>query len=85
MEKEAKSCKKSITDAVTVEKEKEATWCKKNSVMIEKVGPFKASKENKIGQITKYYHNFEFSMDLRLSESDLQKYMTQLIVGIVWK
>ena len=83
MAMEAKSCEKSIADAVNVEKEKEATWCKKNSVMIEKVGPFKASKENKIGQITKYYHNYEFSMDLRLSESDLQKYTTQLIVGIV--
>ena len=65
MENEAKSCKKSIADAVTVEKEKEATWCKKNSVTVEKVGPFKISRENKIDQITKYYHNYEFSMDLR--------------------
>merc|ERR1712176_266450 len=68
MAMEAKSCKKSIADAVNVEKEKEAAWCKKNSVMVEKVGPFKPSKDNKIGQITKYYHNYEISMDLRFSE-----------------
>ena len=58
-------------------------WCKKNSVIVEKVGPFKPSKENKIGEITKYYHNYEFSMDLRFSESDLQRGWTQLLVGIV--
>ena len=70
VEKEAGSCKKLIADAFNItmqmeaalsaEKEKEAKWCKKNSVMVEKVGPFKASKENKIGEITKYYHNYEF-------------------------
>ena len=80
---EAKSCKKSITDAVNVEKKQEVTWCKKNSVMVEKVGPFKVSKENKIGEIKKYYHNYEFSMDLRFAESDLQKDYTQTLVGIV--
>ena len=81
---DAKSCQKSIADAVYVEKEKEATWCKKNSVMVEKVGPFKPSRENKIGEITKYYHNYEFSMDLRFSESDLQTSWSDLLVGIVW-
>ena len=83
MAMEAKSCKKSISDAVNVEKEKEATWCKKNSVMVEKVGPFKPSKDKKIGQITKYYHNYEFSMDLRFAESELQRGFAQLLVGIV--
>jgi len=77
---EAKSCKKSIADAVDVEKVKETKWCKKNSVMVEKVGPFKPSSNNKIGEITKYYHNYEFSMDLRLSESDLQEDVKQLLV-----
>ena len=81
MAMEAQSCKKSIADAVNVEKEKEATWCEKNSVMVEKVGPFKASRGNKIGEIIKYYHNYEFSMDLRFSESNLQ--ISQLLVGIV--
>jgi len=80
MAMEAKSCKKSIADAVNVEKEKEAAWCKKNSVMVEKVGPFKPSKINKIGDITKYYHNYEISMDLRFSELELQRGGTQLLV-----
>ena len=83
MAMDAKSCQKSIADAVYVEKEKEATWCKKNSVMVEKVGPFKPSRENKIGEITKYYHNYEFSMDLRFSESDLQTSWSDLLKGIV--
>ena len=93
VEKEAGVCKKLIADAFNItmemkaalsaEKEKEAKWCKKNSVIVEKVGPFKASKENKIGEITKYYHNYEFSMDLRFAESDLQKSGRQLLVGIV--
>ena len=93
VEKEAGSCKKLIADAFNItmqmeaalsaEKEKEAKWCKKNSVIVEKVGPFKASKENKIGEITKYYHNYEFSMDLRFAESDLQKDWKLLLVGIV--
>ena len=94
MEMKAQSCKKSIADAfnktmameaaLNVEKEKEAAWCKKNSVMVEKVGPFKPSKNNKIGDITKYYHNYEFSMDLRFSESALQATdWTQLLLGIV--
>merc|ERR1712176_985715 len=83
MAMEAKSCQKSIADAVNVEKEKEAAWCKKNSVMVEKVGPFKPSKDNKIGQITKYYHNYEISMDLRFAETDLQRGYTQVVVGIV--
>ena len=75
VEKEAKSCKKSISDAVQS--------CKKNSIMVERVGQFKASRNNKIGEIQKYYHNYEFSMDLRFAASDLQKRHTQLIVGIV--
>ena len=76
VEKEAKSCKKSITDTVKS--------CKKNSVMFEMVGPFKSRPENKIGQITKYYHNYEFSMDLRFPQSDLKNnYPMQLLVGIV--
>ena len=84
IEKQAGLCKKSIADAVNVEKEEEATWCKKNSVMVEKVGPFKASKENKIGEIKKYYHNYEFSMDLRFAESALQNpSLSQILVGIV--
>ena len=84
VENEAKSCKKSIADAVTVEKEKEATWCKKNSVMVEKVGPIKPSLNNRIGEITKYYHNYEFSIDLRFRESELQTTMSkQILVGIV--
>ena len=83
MAMEAKSCKKSVADAVNLEKEKEATWCKKNSVMVQKVGLFKASKENKIGEITKYYYNYEFSMDLRFSEFDLRKSTAQMLVGIV--
>merc|ERR1712176_1578122 len=83
IEKEAKLCKKTIAEAVNVEKEKEAAWCKKNSVMVEKVGPFKPSKINKIGDITKYYHNYEISMDLRFSELELQRGGTQLLVGIV--
>ena len=84
MELEAQSCKKSIADAVNVEKEKEARWCKKNSVMVEKVGPFKPSLNNRIGEITKYYHNYEFSMDLRFSESELQTQSNkQILVGIV--
>merc|ERR1711990_486054 len=90
VEKEAGVCKKLIADAfnmtmemeaaLNAEKEKEAKWCKKNSVIVEKVGPFKPSKENKIGVITKYYHNYEFSMDLRFGESDLQRDWTQLLV-----
>ena len=82
---EAKSCEKSIADKVNVEKEKEAEKRRKNSVMVEKVGPFKASKENKIGYIKKYYHNYEFSMDLRFAESEFSKRssMSQMLVGIV--
>ena len=82
---EVKSCKKSIADAVNVEKEKESTWCKKNSVMIEKVGPFKPSRKKTIGEIKKYYHNYEISMDLRFAESDLQRNNpnSQILQGIV--
>ena len=81
---EAQSSKKSIADAVNVEKEKETAWCKKNSVMVEKVGPFKSRPINKFGEIKKYYHNYEFSMDLRFGESDLQtNYWKQLLEGIV--
>ena len=81
---EAKSCKKSMADAVNVEKEKETKWCKKNSVMVEKVDPFKPTRENKIGEITKYYHNYEISMDLRFSELALQETgWKQLLEGIV--
>ena len=83
VKKEAESCKKSISNAVNVEKEKEATWCEKNSVMFEKSGPFKVTRTEKIGEITKYYFNYEFSMDLRFAESDLQKGMTALFGGIV--
>ena len=82
-EKQAGLCTKSIADAVNVEKEKEATWCQKNSVIVENVGPIKPSTDNKIGEITKYYHNYEFSMNLRFGESELQKIHTQLLVGIV--
>ena len=89
--KEAGLCKKSIADAVNgavtvkknAKKQKETTWCKKNAVKVEKAGPFKARLKNKIGEITKYYHNYEFSMDLRFAETDLQRGLRQMLEGIV--
>jgi len=47
----------------------------------EKIGPFKASLNNKIGEITKYYHNYEFSMELKYKSTPGQK---QLLEGIVY-
>ena len=46
----------------------------------EKIGPFRPSANNKIGEITKYYHNYEFSMELKFGS--LQG-PTQLIQGVV--
>ena len=46
------------------------------------VGPFNASLNNKIGEITKYYLNYEFSMELKYSSSQLEKYSTQMVEGI---
>ena len=81
VEREAGLCNKSLADAV-----EEARWCKKNAAKVEFLlaGPFKARKNNKIGEIKKYYHNYEFSMDLRFAESALQNpSLSQILVGIV--
>ena len=45
------------------------------------VGPFNASLNNKIGEIKNYYHNYEFSMELKYSSSQLQKDQTQMVEG----
>ena len=39
----------------------------------EKIGPFKASKSKKIGEITKYYENFEFSMELKYKSLEVEE------------
>ena len=48
------------------------------------VGPFNASLNNKIGEITKYYLNYKFSMELKYNSSQLERGLTQMLEGIVW-
>ena len=50
----------------------------------EKIEPFRASSNNKIGEITTYYHNYEFSMEVKYDRSQLSKSSTQMLEGIVF-
>ena len=35
----------------------------------ENIGPIRVSKNNKIGEITEYHHNYEFSMEVKHESS----------------
>ena len=39
------------------------------NLKFEKIGPFKVTKNNKIGEIDTYYKNFEFSMELKYAQT----------------
>jgi len=43
----------------------------------EKLETFKANATSKIGQITKYYHNYEFSMELKYGKSEGAKHLIE--------
>ena len=51
-----------------------------SSLHFEKIGPFNASLNNKIGEITKYYNNFEFSMELKYGSIQTRRQMLEVIV-----
>ena len=53
-----------------------------SSLHFEKIGPFNASLNNKIGEITKYYNNFEFSMELKYGSIQERR---QMLEGIVFE
>ena len=46
----------------------------------ENLGPIRVSGNNKIGEITKYYHNYEFSIELKHGSLTRE---TQILQGIV--
>ena len=53
----------------------------------EKIGPFRASKSNKIGEITKYYKNFEFSMEFKyqsLNTSSYRQIIREMVTSIIF-
>ena len=77
VEREVGLCKKSLADAFNKTMAKEAKSCEESREFL-LAGPFKASKNNRIGEIKKYYHNYEFSMDLRFPESALQNHVSSL-------
>ena len=39
------------------------------SLKFEKIGPFKLTRNNKIGEIDSYYKNFEFSMEIKYAQT----------------
>ena len=51
----------------------------------EKIGPFRATMNNKIGYINSYYHNYEFSMELKYGSLQATGSSNkQLLEGIVF-